>query len=764
VRKRVAVVGISEEGLSLIPLLEANPEVEICAIVTTDEEAALEGLRRVDRSYPDAFRSRLSGDLSAVLAAPGLTAVVDADAPPALREGLAEAPGRGVQVTTPLIAKLLFAFGPVDASRKPDLLQTLSEILESYNLTVDRRGLLNRILQIAVGATGAERGSLMLWDEPSRSLRVEVAIGIERELLPKIRVHPGEGVAGRAFEDATAILLEGKADQTRYRITRERDDVESAISAPLLHDGRVIGVLNLSCARRRQAFDQEDLEFVRQLARLDAKIIARAEEYHALLKESATLRSQAEVRRILAAAEPLERRLGQVCRFVAEELRGGLCDLYLRDPDRDTLVLQASSSGFDVLAAPHRVHRDRGILGWVARASQPVVLSERIGGARVCYAALPLRRGEELLGVLAFEGAHEGEFPELLRDRLSAAAEALADELADVLRSGRMEREATKAGAITELAARMSTCADSAELHRTISSSAAMILEAEHAVLRLQDETSGRFQIRSYFGSAETDQQRDLFALEKELAIEAIRQRTALRVVDLSARGDERADELGLSSAIVQPLRREGRVIGTLSVLGKALRDPLSGESFAIEDERTLARLAEHAQAAVATVHELERTRRRQRFDDLTGLPNAPQLRDRLEEEISRSAGRGRTLALVRLRVGGLAELLEAQSEAEGDRTVLSIAQELRAGLRDFDVLARTAADTFEALLPEPEGDVAALLGPLARRAREAIRREPGGEALESAALEFGYALFPDEGRTAKELEARAAESRIRSL
>ena len=42
-----------------------------------------------------------------------------------LRVQLTHGLERGIQVTTPLIAKLLFAFGPVDATRKPDLLQTL---------------------------------------------------------------------------------------------------------------------------------------------------------------------------------------------------------------------------------------------------------------------------------------------------------------------------------------------------------------------------------------------------------------------------------------------------------------------------------------------------------------------------------------------------------------------------------------------------------------------------------------------------------------
>jgi hypothetical protein len=47
VRKRIAIAGHSDKGLSLIPLLEANPNVEVAWILTDDREGTLEGLGRV---------------------------------------------------------------------------------------------------------------------------------------------------------------------------------------------------------------------------------------------------------------------------------------------------------------------------------------------------------------------------------------------------------------------------------------------------------------------------------------------------------------------------------------------------------------------------------------------------------------------------------------------------------------------------------------------------------------------------------------------
>lgn len=760
-RKRLGIVGHSDEGLALIPLLEANPDVELCGVLSDDPDAARAALVRVDPKYALRSYQLLVSDPQAFLRTPGLVALIDAEAPATFRSVLESAPERGVQVTTPLIAKLLYAFGPVDAHRKPDLLHALGEILESYNLTIDRRGLLNRILQIAVGSTGADRGSLMLWDEAEGALRIEVAIGIEKELISKIRIRPGEGIAGIAFAEHKPLLLSGKADQRLYEIARERSDVESAISAPLIHGERVLGVLNLSHSLRRGAFSEEDRDFVARLAAIDAKIITRAEEYHRLLRDSARLRAQSLVRDALGESAPLHQQLSKVCQYLAEELSGGIAHVFLVDAEQGALVLRGSSTPIDRLASPYRIRPADGIHGWVSRQRKAIVLSNVTDEGCACFAVLPLVARGELIGVLSFEGMLAPGAPEILREKIAAVADALALALADALRTLQMEREATKTGAITELAARLGSAADSAQLHRSITSSAAMILEAEHAVLRLQDPATGRYQIRSYFGSAETEEQAPLLELEKALSIRALSIREPVRVVDVRADEELSKHRPDVISAMSWPLRRDGRVFGTLSLLGKVARDALTSESFAAQDQALLGRFAEHAQQALEQVGERERMRHQRRFDELTALPNATYVGERIEEEIARAGARGRSFALVRFRLDGLAELLSGPDATSAEHLVVSLAQELRAGLREFDIVARSAPDTFLMLIPEPESDVSALLGPLARRVREAIRREPEPALGEGVRLEFGYALFPGDGQTSRALLEATRRTRV---
>jgi GAF domain-containing protein len=749
-RKRLVIAGHSREGLELVPLLEANPAVEVCAIVVEDPAAARAVLEEIDPAMAQQLAARITVEVERALALPGLVAVIDAGAPPRLRERLVAA--RGVPITTPALARMLYAFGPADAFSKPDLLAALREIMDSSDLTRDRRSVLDLVLQVAVTATGADRGSLMLWDDGERVLRVAVALGIEEELIAKIRVRAGEGIAGRAFAAERAVLLNGKADHTRWQIVRERDDVESAISAPLVHQGRVLGVLNLSHARHQNQFTEEDLAFVEELARLDARIIARAEELHGILRESASLRVEAQLRRTLAKPEPLALRLTAACALLTDGLRGGVARLWLRDGSEADpaasaaasagagipLLLQASSTRLDPLAGRERLAPGEGLPGRAVAERRMLWLRGLGSDTDLCSAALPLRAGSELLGALEVSGG--GDRSGALSERLASAAAALAEELASQLRTAQLEREAMRNARLGTAAAALAACEDARALWDLVASSVVTLLEAQDAVLRLRDAASGRFRIVAWSGVGQW-RRAPLAELERRLATEAMRGRKIVRVADLQADPALAEASVGVATALIAPLLREGQPIGSLSALGKVAEEPLLGDRFSRDDEAVLERLAQHVLAALAGFREPERPD----VDPETALPTARPLRERLEEELARSRLRGHRLVLLELRLDG------ASPDALG-RAAAALGQTLRAGLRPFDVLARPAPERFVALVPEPEREAAALLSDLSRRARQVL-----ADAGIPAELRVGSAVFPDDAVDAAGLEHHAA-------
>ncbi|MDX1649656.1 MAG: GAF domain-containing protein, partial [Myxococcota bacterium] len=298
-RKAVAIYGITEETATLVSLLEANPEIEIAGAYDPDPEAA--------RRRTPALADRITTD-TALFARP-LHAVIDAETLRPFAEAFPDCAARGVQIVSPLTARLLWGYGVSARDRKAELLQALHEVVESVNLTVDADELFARMLEIAMGVTGADGGSLMLLDPEDKELRIRVAFGVEPELWPKIRLALGEGVAGRVAAEGRPLRLRGKADREAFRIVRERLDVESALCVPLVHGARVLGVLNLHHSTRADAFDDDDLEFAEQLGRLDAEIIARAQEHSTLRQQASRYEAVREVQRALAGTAPLLDRL-----------------------------------------------------------------------------------------------------------------------------------------------------------------------------------------------------------------------------------------------------------------------------------------------------------------------------------------------------------------------------------------------------------------------------------------------------------------------
>jgi diguanylate cyclase (GGDEF)-like protein len=302
------------------------------------------------------------------------------------------------------------------------------------------------------------------------------------------------------------------------------------------------------------------------------------------------------------------------------------------------------------------------------------------------------------------------------------------------------------------------------EVARLATSSAAMILEADHAVLRLQDAESRRYVIRSYFGSADGQLQERLFKLDKQACVEAIRRHTAIRIPALAE--DEVlapfAEEF--SSLLCAPIRRLGRIIGTLSVYDKVAPEHFHASAFDDEDLQIFTTLLTYVERAVDGALYHSQTRQLRNFDEETGLPNAAYVGKRIQEEIARAAGREGALAVTLCRIENLEKISQRVNPAHAHRVTLRTADALRAHLRDFDVLGRTGTAEFTVLLPEPGASPGERVVELSRAVADEVSKQESLNDPLRIALAFGYAEYPSDGRDRDALLARASEARIRMV
>ncbi|MGI9592873.1 MAG: GAF domain-containing protein, partial [Myxococcota bacterium] len=543
---------------------------------------------------------------------------------------------------------------------------------------------------------------------------------------------------------------------------RERFDVESALCVPLIHEGHVLGVLNLHHATRADAFDDDDLEFAEQLGRLDAEIIAGAQEHERLRREASRYAAVREAREVLATPEPLDVRLRLLCQLVARRTGGGIATAYLYDSDEDALRWVATSLDGAGLGADWRVESGEGIDGRAARSRRPVTLMGP--DARLAYAALPMMVGGELVGLLAVQAGEVVPPGRAQEEALLEMAAATAEAVSQAEREARMSARTTKVTAINEAGIRLVSTRETAEVARLATSSGALILEADHAVLRLQDPETRRFVIRSYYGSADSRTQEQLFQLDKRVAVETLKARQARLVRRVG-------EEPGLAdfgerfqSVLSAPLRRDSRVVGTLSLYDKVAPDQFYAGPFHDDDLQVFTRYVSYVERALENAVFYERQSLGRNFDEETGLPNAEYLGMRLDQELSRAGGQEGRLALALCHIENLEEVRREADTTRADRLVQQTAIALREPLRDFDVLARTGDAEFAMLLPDPGPSPEERITRLARSVADRISKDERLNHPVRAVLAFGYALHPSEGSDRDALLKRAQHPRIRMV
>ena len=436
--------------------------------------------------------------------------------------------------------------------------------------------------------------------------------------------------------------------------------------------------------------------------------------------------------------------------------------LYLYDRDEASLRLEATSLSGGGFGGEYRVEIGHGLDGRAARDRRPILL--RREGGPIAYAALPLVTADGLVGLLSIQaGDHPdrlGSQPERALGEIAAAAAA---EVSNAAREARLASGATRIRAMNELAIQLLRKPEPNDVVRLASGSIAMILECDHVILRLRDDTTGRFVIRSYYGPADGRQQEKLFRLDQRISAEVVKTRSACRHADVETDDVNRSFDAGVRSSMVVPLQRDGRVVGTIALYDKVPSDRFHSTVFGEEDMDLFVQFASYVERALAHAAVQSWAKHHPGVDEETDLGNDTYFRQRLDEELARSRERGAGFVLGTCRIENWHELSEGCRPEQLTRIVQHLAQALRARVRGFDVLARSAASEFRFLLPEPEPAGGEMVSKLARGVAEAISEEALNAPIRIA-LAFGYASFPEEAGDRDALLRQSAAPRIRMV
>jgi transcriptional regulator with GAF, ATPase, and Fis domain len=189
-------------------------------------------------------------------------------------------------------------------------LRRLLRINKRLNSELRLPRLLEMVLDTVIELTDAERGFLLLEDEPGQ-LEVKVARNIDQRTLETAELELSRSIARQAAAGGEPIVTIDAAGDARFREALSVSDLHlrSVLAVPLAIKGRVAGTIYVDHRLRKGAFDQEDVRLVLDFA-----------EQAAIALENARL--LAEVRRRERQVEALNRRLEVELAARREEISG----------------------------------------------------------------------------------------------------------------------------------------------------------------------------------------------------------------------------------------------------------------------------------------------------------------------------------------------------------------------------------------------------------------------------------------------------------
>lgn len=174
----------------------------------------------------------------------------------------------------------------------PSALETLLEASRALSAELDPAVVRTKVMETAARVTGAEAGSLLLLDEATGELVFDAASGTAGERVKSVRLKPGEGLSGWVAARREPLLVNDVAADPRWsrRMDRRTDfATRQVVAVPVLHQGRLLGVLESINKKGGGRFDENDRRLMELLAAEAGVALENARLFARLRAEKQTL-------------------------------------------------------------------------------------------------------------------------------------------------------------------------------------------------------------------------------------------------------------------------------------------------------------------------------------------------------------------------------------------------------------------------------------------------------------------------------------------
>jgi PAS domain S-box-containing protein len=521
-----------------------------------------------------------------------------------------------------------------EAGRRQREAELLADVVRSVNASLDLATVLRRIAESARDVCRSDMAFIALRDPDSDTCVFRQWPGARYDEYQSFRIRPGQGASGLVLASGrpfrTDRYLEDRRIGPEFQTVARIEDLRAYMAVPITIEGRVEGFFSVANRDDRLLTERDEQILLRLAdhaavaihnARLFADNAARRQEAEALSELGRAVASSLDLRKILALV------VDRVCALVGTQRSA----LALVNADRPgTATHFAASRGMSrAFPALRPLHPRDGTTPTAIAERRPVWSTDLLNdpafdltpSTRAAVEAegyravlsVPLLVGERVLGALVTYRDDVGPFS----GRQVELMQAFAHQAALALENSRLyeesERRRRESEVFAGVAQAITSSLDLDTVLRRITDSAKELVGSDLAMIGFREGDSEAVTVRHRVGSRYTSDR--TFAIEpgKGFGGQALLTGRPLRTDDYAndpAIGKEylgavvRDDSV---SAMVVPIKSEGRVVGLLYVANRSHRP------FSDHDEATLLRLADEAAVAIQNAQLFARERESER-------------------------------------------------------------------------------------------------------------------------------------------------------
>ncbi len=537
--------------------------------------------------------------------------------------------------------------------------------------------------------------ALDLSDEDRAWIGVENRLHRQRHIAPVFEEH--RVVVTQADEEE---LDPGQRESMAYW------GEKTALYAPILSDGELLGVVELVEHRERREFDDDDLRLVTALADVAALAIANARTWRDEELKNRRLHALVQASRALGSTMVVEEVLERLAEHAARAIDAPSAYIYEYDPLDETLIWHCqyqrqpvpdfeepvgSVYPVDFFPADLRVIGEREVVQMTIEDPDldegSRALMEEWGEKALLN--VPLVYGDEVVGLM--ELAETGRARRFTDVEVELAV-AIGEQAAAAIRNAQLyRREAWRNERLVRVL----------DISRVVGSSLDSSAALDVVRTRLGDLFRGRATqtaVRMFDD--------DVRALDSESdGPSEIVERDGARLTVTLRTMSRRAGELIVTSPAARPFDRDE--IELVQIVANQV-------AFAMENAQLYHRLEEQAIT-----------------DGLTGLFNHRFFYDRLTAEVARARRYGLQLSLLMLDLDDFKRFNDTFGHQAGDRVLAEVGRIMREQLRrDVDVPCRYGGEEFAVILPHTPATGAEIVGRrLTDRVTAAVGADEGSES-----------------------------------